>query len=82
MASSLIQQWRRAAGLNRNMKLFLAMAAINGFGNSIVWLFLNLFILARGNDKSLAKICRRHNDCHDRPAIKSPGYEAAGDKSP
>jgi len=52
MINALTQQWRRMAGLSRNAKLFLSMVAINGFGQNIIWLFLTLFILARGNDKT------------------------------
>lgn len=40
------------AGLSRNAKLFLVMTAISGLGNGIFMLFLNLFVLARGNDEA------------------------------
>ncbi len=49
--NALTRQVRRAGGLSRNAKLFLVMTAINGLGNGIFMLFLNLFILARGNDE-------------------------------
>ncbi len=39
-------------GLGRNAKLFLAMTAVSGFGSGIFRLFLNLFVLARGNDQA------------------------------
>jgi MFS family permease len=50
--SALAEQMRRVAGLSRNAKLFLAMTAISGLGNGIFQLFLNLFVLARGNDEA------------------------------
>ncbi len=34
-ANALVRQVRRAAGLSRNAKLYLAMSAINGLGNGI-----------------------------------------------
>ncbi len=40
------------AGLGRNAKLFLIMTAVSGLGSGIFMLFLNLFILARGNDEA------------------------------
>ena len=46
------RQVRLAAGLSRNAKLFLVMTAISGLGNGIFMLFLNLFVLARGNDEA------------------------------
>ncbi|MGB9776760.1 MAG: MFS transporter [Anaerolineae bacterium] len=48
----LIRQFRRTAGLSRNAKLFLAMVSVSALGNGIFMLFLNLFILARGNDEA------------------------------
>jgi MFS family permease len=39
-------------GLGRNAKLFLAMTAVSALGSSIFRLFLNLFVLARGNDEA------------------------------
>ena len=50
--NALARQIRRTAGLSRNAKLFLVMTAISGLGNGIFMLFLNLFILARGNDEA------------------------------
>ncbi len=52
MINAFTQQWRRMAGLSRNAKLYLSTVAINGLGYNITWLFLTLFILARGNDKT------------------------------
>lgn len=49
---ALRRQIRRTAGLSRNAKLFLAMTAVSGLGNGVFTLFLNLFILARGNDEA------------------------------
>ncbi len=48
--NSLARQIRRAAGLRRNAKLFLLMTATSALGNGVFILFLNLFVLARGND--------------------------------
>lgn len=48
----LTRQLRRAAGLSRNAKLFLAMVSISALGNGIFLLFMNLFVLARGNDEA------------------------------
>ena len=48
----LTRQFRRAAGLSRNAKLFLLMISISALGNGIFLLFLNLFVLARGNDEA------------------------------
>lgn len=42
----------RMGGLGRNAKLFLAMTAVSGLGSGIFRLFLNLFILARGNNEA------------------------------
>ncbi len=39
-------------GLGRNAKLFLVMTALSGLGSGIFRLFLNLFILARGNNEA------------------------------
>ncbi len=50
--NSLTRQFRRVAGLSRNAKLFLATASVSALGNGIFMLLLNLFILARGNDKA------------------------------
>ena len=50
--SALTRQVRRAAGLSRNAKLYLAMTSINGLGSGFFMLFFNLFILARGNDEA------------------------------
>ncbi len=49
---ALSEQIKRIARLNRNAKLFLAMTAISALGGGIFRLFLNLFILARGNDEA------------------------------
>ncbi|MBO9371000.1 MAG: MFS transporter [Chloroflexi bacterium] len=49
---ALTRQFRRAAGLSRNAKLFLLMISISALGNGIFLLFLNLFVLARGNDEA------------------------------
>jgi len=49
---AIVQHVKRIAGLGRNAKLFLLMTAISGLGNGIFMLFLNLFILARGNDET------------------------------
>ncbi|MCS7283807.1 MAG: MFS transporter [Anaerolineae bacterium] len=48
----LARQLRRAAGLSRNAKLFLVTVSVSALGNGIFMLLLNLFILARGNDKT------------------------------
>ncbi|MBC7225873.1 MAG: MFS transporter [Thermoflexales bacterium] len=48
----LARQLHRTAGLSRNAKLFLATVSISALGNGIFMLLLNLFILARGNDKT------------------------------
>lgn len=50
--NALARQVRRAAGLSRNAKLFLATVSISALGNGIFMLLLNLFVLARGNDKT------------------------------
>lgn len=50
--TALRRQFRRMGGLGRNAKLFLAMTALSGFGSGIFRLFLNLFVLARGNDQA------------------------------
>jgi len=50
--NALTRQVRRAAGLGRNAKLFLVMTAVSGLGNGIFMLFLNLFVLSRGNDEA------------------------------
>ncbi len=50
--NALTQQFKRASGLSRNAKLFLALTAINGLGNGAFMLFFNLFVLARGNDEA------------------------------
>jgi len=49
---AITEQIRRIGRLGRNAKLFLAMTAISALGSSIFRLFLNLFILARGNDEA------------------------------
>jgi MFS family permease len=49
---ALTEQVKRIAGLGRNAKLFLTMTAISALGGGIFRLFLNLFILARGNDEA------------------------------
>lgn len=48
----LTRQLRRAAGLSRNAKLFLAMVSVSALGNGIFLLFMNLFVLSRGNDEA------------------------------
>ena len=50
--TALKRHLRRLAGLSRNAKLFLLMTAVSGLGSGIFRLFLNLFILARGNDEA------------------------------
>jgi len=50
--SALTRQFKLMSGLSRNARLFLAVTAISALGNGILWLFLNLFILARGNDEA------------------------------
>jgi MFS family permease len=49
---AIAQHLRRIGGLVRNAKLFLVMTAVSGLGSGIFMLFLNLFILARGNDEA------------------------------
>ncbi len=49
---ALLGQVRRIGGLRRNAKLFLAMTAVSALGSGIFRLFLNLYILARGNDEA------------------------------
>jgi MFS family permease len=49
---ALTRQFRRAAGLSRNAKLFLLMISISALGNGVFLLFMNLFVLARGNDEA------------------------------
>ncbi len=49
---ALRRHLRRLAGLSRNAKLFLVMTAVSGLGSGVFHLFLNLFILARGNDQA------------------------------
>ncbi|MFN3763700.1 MAG: MFS transporter, partial [Anaerolineae bacterium] len=48
----LTRQLRRAAGLSRNAKLFLVMVSVSALGNGVFLLFLNLFVLSRGNDEA------------------------------
>lgn len=50
--NALARQIRRAAGLSRNAKLFLAMVSVSALGNGIFLLFMNLFVLSRGNDEA------------------------------
>ena len=49
---AISEQIRRIGRLGRNAKLFLAMTAVSALGTSIFRLFLNLFVLARGNDEA------------------------------
>lgn len=49
---ALRRHLRRLGGLGRNAKLFLVMTAVSGLGSGVFRLFLNLFILARGNDEA------------------------------
>jgi MFS family permease len=49
---AVVRQVRRIGALGKNAKLFLAMTAVSALGGSIFRLFLNLFILARGNDEA------------------------------
>ncbi|MBS3783291.1 MAG: MFS transporter, partial [Anaerolineae bacterium] len=49
---AIAQHLKRIKGLGRNAKLFLLMTAVSGLGSGIFRLFLNLFILARGNDET------------------------------
>ena len=49
---AIAQHLKRIEGLGRNAKLFLLMTAVSGLGGGIFRLFLNLFILARGNDET------------------------------
>ncbi len=49
---ALTRQFHRIAGLSRNARLFLAMVSVSALGSGIFMLFLNLFVLARGNDEA------------------------------
>lgn len=49
---ALTRQFHRIAGLSRNARLFLAMVSISALGSGIFMLFMNLFVLARGNDEA------------------------------
>lgn len=49
---ALRRHFGRMGGLGRNAKLFLLMTAVSGVGSGIFRLFLNLFVLARGNDEA------------------------------
>ena len=49
---ALKRHFRRISGLSHNAKLFLVMTAVSGLGSGIFMLFLNLFVLARGNDEA------------------------------
>jgi len=49
---ALTRQFRRAAGLSRNARLFLAMVSVSALGSGMFMLFMNLFVLARGNDEA------------------------------
>lgn len=55
---ALKRQMGRAAGLSRNAKLFLVMTAFSSLGSGIYRLFLNLFVLARGNDRTFLGLFR------------------------
>ncbi len=46
------RQFRRIAGLSRNARLFLVMVSVSALGSGIFMLFMNLFVLARGNDEA------------------------------
>lgn len=48
----LTRQFHRIAGLSRNARLFLATVSVSAMGSGIFMLFLNLFVLARGNDEA------------------------------
>ncbi len=48
----LTRQFYRIAGLSKNAKLFLLTISVVSLGNGIFLLFLNLFILTRGNDEA------------------------------
>lgn len=49
---ALTRQFHRIAGLSRNARLFLAMVSVSALGSGIFMLFMNLFVLARGNDEA------------------------------
>lgn len=49
---TLTRQFHRIAGLSRNARLFLAMVSVSALGGGIFMLFMNLFVLARGNDEA------------------------------
>lgn len=49
---ALTRQFHRIAGLSRNARLFLATVSVSAMGSGIFMLFLNLFVLARGNDEA------------------------------
>lgn len=49
---ALRRHLERMGGLGRNAKLFLVVTAVSGLGSGIFRLFLNLFILSRGNDEA------------------------------
>lgn len=49
---AIAEHVRRMGRLGHNAKLFLAMTAVSALGGSIFRLFLNLFVLARGNDET------------------------------
>lgn len=53
---AIVGQVKRIGRLRPNAKLFLLMTAIQGLGGGIFSLFLNLFILARGNDETFLGI--------------------------
>ncbi len=50
--NSLTRQLRRATGLSRNAKLFLVTVSVSAMGSGIFMLFMNLFVLSRGNDEA------------------------------
>lgn len=49
---ALTRQFHRIAGLSRNARLFLATVSVSAMGSGIFMLFMNLFVLARGNDEA------------------------------
>jgi rubrerythrin len=71
---------RQAQALEETSARFYRDAADKMPIREVVRLFQRL---ARENEQRKAQLVSHWQyDCHDHPAIKSPGYEAAGDKSP